>query len=69
MVVWDKARAVSFGAENPEAYPGGTPYTPEGGILRCPNGVNQQVCWTDSNGRLKGFPWDKLQALQTQMNR
>lgn len=69
MVVWDKAGTVSFRAENPAGYAGGNPYTKAGGILKCPNGVNTSACWADSNGRLKGFPWDKLQALQTQMNR
>ncbi len=69
MVVWDKAGTVSFRGENPASnYPGGSPYTKSGGILACPGGVSQQACWADSNGRLKGFPWDKLVAVKTQMN-
>ncbi|OGR85676.1 MAG: hypothetical protein A2901_07885 [Elusimicrobia bacterium RIFCSPLOWO2_01_FULL_54_10] len=69
MVVWDKAGTVSFRAENPaNKYPEGNPYTKAGGILNCPNGQSQQACWADSNGRLRGFPWASLQALQTQMN-
>ena len=69
MVVWDKAGAVSFRAENPVGtYSDGDPYTKVNGILRCPNGASQPVCWPDSNGRLRGFPWDKLQALKTRMN-
>src|SRR5439155_21465737 len=69
MVVWDRAGAVSFRAENPaNQYPEGNPYTKAGGILQCPNGVSQQACWADSNGRLKGFPWSQLQAVKTNMN-
>ena len=69
MVVWDKAGTVSFRAENPaNKYPDGNPYTKVGGILNCPNGVYQSACWPDSNGRLKGFPWDKLVVLQERMN-
>ena len=70
MVVWDRAGTVSFRAENPaNKYPEGDPYTKVNGILRCPGGQSQSACWADSNGRLRGFPWDKLQALQTIMNR
>jgi hypothetical protein len=69
MVVWDKSGTVGFRAENPaNQYPGGDPYKKVGGILNCPGGTYQQACWPDSNGRLRGFPWDQLQALKTRMN-
>lgn len=69
MVVWDRAGTVSFRAENPaNKYSDGNPYTKAGGILNCPGGVSQQACWADSNGRLKGFPWDKLVVVKTVMN-
>lgn len=68
MVIWDKAGAVSFRAENPGPNYSVSPYTSAGGILACPNGVSQPSCWANSQGRLRGFPWDKLQVLKMRWN-
>lgn len=74
MILWDISGVVGFRAENPaNRYPDGHPFWKEGGILRCPPGVdasdpNNQViyeCWAPE--RLRGFPWDKLQALKTRI--
>ncbi|WP_426413195.1 hypothetical protein [Bradyrhizobium ganzhouense] len=74
MILWDISGVVGFRAENPaNRYPDGHPFWKQGGILRCPAGVdasdpNNQViyeCWAPE--RLRDFPWDKLQALKTRM--
>jgi hypothetical protein len=74
MILWDISGVVGFRAENPaNRYPDGHPFWKEGGILRCPAGAdnpdpNNQVvyeCWAPE--RLRGFPWDKLQALKTRI--
>lgn len=74
MILWDISGVVGFRAENPaNRYPDGHPFWKEGGILRCPPGVdasdpNNQViyeCWAPE--RLRGFPWDRLQALKTRI--
>jgi hypothetical protein len=74
MILWDISGVVGFRAENPaNKYPDGHPFWKEGGILRCPAGAdvtdpNNQViyeCWAPE--RLRGFPWDKLQALKTRI--
>jgi hypothetical protein len=74
MILWDISGVVGFRAENPaNKYPDGHPFWKEGGILRCPAGAdspdpnNQLVyeCWAPA--RLRGFPWDKLQALKTRI--
>jgi len=68
MVVRDRAGAVALVAESPAGRYAQDPYTKAGGILNCPGGVYGQSCWPNSNGRLRGFPWDKLQVLKTRMN-
>lgn len=65
MVVRDTAGAVTLYAENPLSRGSDHPYFGIGGILNCPNGRAEQVCYPDSNNRLRGFPWDKLEAVQT----
>jgi len=74
MILWDISGVVGFRAENPaKKYPDGHPFFKEQGILRCPAGTvitdpnNQSVyeCWPPA--RLRGFPWDKLQALKTRI--
>jgi len=76
LVVWDFAGVVGFRAENPAGqYPEGHPYWRQGGILRCPPGVEGRgalsqliySCWPPA--RLRGFPWDKLQVLQLRLSR
>jgi hypothetical protein len=74
MILWDISGVVGFRAQDPaNKYPDGHPFWKEGGILRCPAGAdatdpNNQVvyaCWAPV--RLRGFPWDKLQALKTRI--
>jgi hypothetical protein len=64
MVVRDTAGAVVLYAENPLSKGPDHPYFGIGGILHCPGGRAEAVCYPDSNNRLRGFPWDRLQALQ-----
>jgi hypothetical protein len=80
MYVSDTAGVVAFRAENPGTRYAVDPYTSPGGIFHCPSNFDpndySDVCWPvglahtgdtgwGANGRLRGFPWDKLQALQT----
>ena len=74
MVLWDISGVVGFRAENPaKKYPEGHPYWKVGGILRCPEGADSTdpdnkvvyACWAPV--RLRGFPWDALQALKTRI--
>lgn len=65
MLVRDTSGAVTFYAENPMTKGGkGNPYYGDGGILRCPGGKMQPSCFPDGNNRLRGFPWNHLQAVQ-----
>lgn len=64
MVVRDTAGAVVLYAENPLSKGADHPYFGVGGILRCPKGRAEAACYADSNNRLRGFPWDKLEAIQ-----
>jgi hypothetical protein len=68
MVLRDRSGSVCFYAENPAGRYTVDPYFGPNGILQCPNGVFQWSCAADGNNRLRGFPWDKLQALQTQLS-
>ncbi len=67
LVVRDKSGAVVLYAENPANRYAQDPYTKAGGILHCPSGVDGSSCWPNSNGRLRGFPWEKLQVLKSRM--
>jgi len=67
LVVRDRSGAVVLYAENPANRYAQDPYTKAGGILRCPGGVYGSSCWPNSNGRLRGFPWNKLQVLKSRM--
>ena len=69
MVLRDTAGAVVIYAENPAGRYAVDPYSGPGGILQCPNGVSEEVCWPDSGNRLAGIPWDKLQVLKTSLSR
>jgi hypothetical protein len=64
LVVRDKGGAVALFAENPAGRFAEDPYTKRGGILRCPKGESEQSCWANGGGRLRGFPWEKLQVVQ-----
>lgn len=64
MVVRDTAGAVVLYAENPLSKGAADPYFGLNGILQCPNGRSAPVCYPDSNNRLRGFPWEKLEAVQ-----
>lgn len=68
MVLRDRSGSVCFYAENPAGRYVVHPYYGPGGILRCPNGTWEWACAADGNNRLRGFPWDKLQAVQTQLS-
>lgn len=69
MVVWDTTSDnVSFRGEFHGDRYSENPYTKEGGIFRCPGGVNGFSCYPDQNNRLRGFPWGLLQVLQLQLN-
>src|SRR5262249_25908994 len=66
LYISDTGGAVVFRAENPAGRYAIDPYYGPGGILRCPKHGDEapQECWpTSAGGRLRGFPWDKLQAL------
>lgn len=67
MVVRDTAGAVVLYAENPLTTGAGHPYFGVGGILRCAKGYAEAACYPDSNNRLRGFPWDKLVAVQARL--
>lgn len=69
MVVRDKAGAVVLYAENPSNRYPEDPYTRIGGILRSPDGKASWATGPHTRGRLKGFPFDKLQMLKLQMNK
>jgi hypothetical protein len=73
MIVSDTSGATTLRAENPGGRYRVDPYNGPSGILNCPAGsdpVNPPAsCWPDSNGRLRGFPWDKLVALKTHLVR
>jgi len=56
-----------FRAENPSNQYMDDPYFKSGGILGCP-APNSYECWPDSNNRLRGFPWAKLQVLKVNLN-
>ncbi|MEH2614385.1 hypothetical protein [Bradyrhizobium sp. AZCC 1693] len=64
MIVRDTAGAVVLYAENPLSNGPGHPYYGIGGILRCAKGRPEAACYADSNNRLNGFPWDKLEAVE-----
>ena len=64
MILRDTAGAVVIYAENPSNHYASDPYSGPGGILDCPNGAPVQACWPDSNNRLRGVPWEKLQVVQ-----
>ncbi|WP_271581542.1 hypothetical protein [Bradyrhizobium sp. CCBAU 45389] len=68
MVVRDTAGTVVLYAENPLAEGANHPYFGAGGILRCPSGQAQASCFPDSNNRLRGFPWHKLEAVQATLH-
>jgi hypothetical protein len=68
MVVRDTAGAVVLYAENPLSKGRDHPYFGIGGILRCPKGRPDVACYADSNNRLRGFPWDKLEAVQATLH-
>jgi len=74
MVVWDSGGEVGFRAENPGGKYGVVhPYWDEGGLLKCPaagplENELAEECRPDSDGRLRGFPWEKLQALLIKEN-
>lgn len=67
LVVRDTAGAVVLYAENPLACGAGDPYTGVGGILGWPGGRETEECYPDSNHRLRGFPWDRLEAVRATM--
>jgi hypothetical protein len=64
MVVRDTAGTVVLYAENPLSKGADHPYFGVGGILRCAKGSAEAACYPDSNNRLHGFPWDKLEVIQ-----
>lgn len=66
MVLRDVSGSVNFYAENPLNRYNPNPYFGAGGILRCPNNVYAWSC--SSTIRLRGFPWDRLQALRARLN-
>lgn len=69
MILRDTAGAVVLYAENPANRYATDPYSGPGGILDCPGGKPAEVCWADSNNRLRGIPWGKLVALKAQFSR
>jgi hypothetical protein len=69
MILRDKAGAVVFYAENPGTRYEVDPYFGRHGILRCALGKFVWGCAPDSNNRLRGFPWDRLQALKVDLKR
>jgi len=66
MILRDVSGSVNFYAENPLSRYNPNPYFGAGGILRCPHNVYAWSC--SSTSRLRGFPWDKLQALRARLN-
>ncbi|PAY06777.1 hypothetical protein CK489_28420 [Bradyrhizobium sp. UFLA03-84] len=64
MVVRDTAGAVVFYAENPLSSGRTDPYFGSGGILQCPDGYAEAACYPDGNNRLRGFPWQLLEAVE-----
>jgi hypothetical protein len=56
--------AVVLHVENPLSKGTGHPYFGVDGILRCAKGRAEGACDADSNNRLRGFPWDKLEAVR-----
>jgi hypothetical protein len=65
MVVRDTAGVVAFYAENPmNKTQSEHPYFGIGGVLQCPAGRAEPVCYPDANNRLAGFPWNRLQAVR-----
>jgi hypothetical protein len=67
IVVRDTAGAVVLYAENPLSSGTRHPYFGIGGILHCRTGRAEPACYADSNNRLSGFPWDKLEAVRTEL--
>jgi hypothetical protein len=67
MVVRDTAGAVVLYAENPLSKGADHPYFGTEGILHCPNGRAVPSCYPDSNNRLRGFRWDKLEVVQAKL--
>ncbi len=65
IVVRDTAGAVVLYAENPLASGADDPYHNLGGIFRCPEGKAVEACWSYS--RLRGFPWDRLEAIKASL--
>ena len=65
MVLRDTAGAVTFYAEKAHGGGGGDPYSGRNGILRC---EEVTIAWNCSaSSRLRSFPWNRLQALQTKI--
>jgi len=64
IVVRDTAGAVVLYAENPLSSGTRHPYFGVNGILHCRTGHAEPACYADSNNRLSGFPWDKLEAVK-----
>ncbi len=62
IVVRDTAGAVVLYAENPLARGARHPYTGVGGIVGYTGGRIVEEFYPDSNNRLRGFPWDRLEA-------
>jgi hypothetical protein len=76
LYISDTGGAVVFRAENPAGRYAVDPYYGEGGIMRCPENYTAdnapQECWPAGTvkggiGRLRGFPWNKLQALKPKL--
>ena len=68
MILRDTAGAVVIYAENTAGRYEVDPYSGPGGILDCPRGKSEEICWPDSGNRLKGIPWDKLQAVKARLS-
>ncbi len=66
IVVRDTAGAVVLYGENPLASGESDPYHATGGIFRCPDGKAVEACW--SYNRLRGFPWERLEAIKAAIN-
>jgi hypothetical protein len=68
MYVSDRAGAVTLRGENPGNRYAADPYFGTNGILKCPGNFTMrdapEACYPNSEGRLRGIPWDKLQGLK-----